>query len=325
MERFRIYGNEYIKNKLSSMIIKGRMIPSILIYGEKGLGKSEMAKYIAASLNCEKHSGSPCSECRSCRMILHSNHPDVIYVTPSSKSGLYRVKEDIRPIVSDAYIPPNESGKKIYIIDDAQKLNAECQNALLKVFEEPPGETVFILTADNKQSVLETVLSRVFSFEMSRVSQKQAEAAIIENGFDEVKSSDAQSAFPGNIGKQLEYLNGGDLFDAVVIARTIIDAAVSKNEYELLKAYSQLTDRETAQNVIDLIMEILSSAVEYSTGAEVYPCAYNEGAKRLSNITFSKRIAELYDTLAGAKDRIQNYANLNVLTAVLAAETTKLW
>lgn len=324
MDCFKIYGNEYVKDKLSSMIAKDRMIPSILIYGESGLGKSEMAKYIAASLNCEKRTGSPCSQCRSCRMILHGNHPDVTYVVPSSKAGLYRVREDIRPIVSDAYISPNESGRKIYIINDAQKLNAECQNALLKVFEEPPGESVFILTADNKQSVLETILSRVFSFEMSRVSPEDAKKAVMNNGFDSQKAQEAQSAFPGNIGKQLDFLRGEDVFDAVQIARSITDAICQKNEYELLKAYSQITDREMAQSVIDILLEILSSAVEIASGAKPCLCAYNEGAGKISGIAPASRIVSVCETLIDAKEKIQSYANLSVLTAVLAAETSKL-
>ncbi len=324
MNCFKIYGNEYVKNKLSTMISKGRIIPSILICGEKGLGKSEMAKYIAASLNCEKHSGSPCSQCRSCRMILNDSHPDVTYVLPSSKAGLYRVKEDIRPIVSDAYVTPNESGKKIYIINDAQKLNTECQNALLKVFEEPPGESVFILTADNRQSVLETILSRVFSFEMSRVLPEDAKKAVMQNGFDSEKAQDAQSAFPGNIGKQLEYLRGEDVFDAVKIARSVTDAVCQKNEYEILKAYSQITDRETAYSVIDILLEILSSAVEYASGAEPCLCAYNEGARKISGFAPASRIVSLCEILLDAKEKTQGFANISVLTAVLAAETAKL-
>lgn len=325
MDGFDISGNEYAKDKLSSMISKDRMIPSILICGEKGLGKKTMAKYIAAALNCESRSGIPCGKCRSCLMAMHSNHPDIIFVTPSSKSGLYRVKEDIRPITSDAYISPNESGKKVYIIADAEKLNEEGQNALLKIFEEPPGETVFILTAENKQSVLETVLSRVFCFEMSAVSEEEAKHYLTKNGFSDQDAQKAQSAFPGNIGRQIEYLKGGDVFDSVVIARTIVDAVCKKNEYELLKTLSELDSRNQADNVLDIILQILGSALEYSTGANASMCSYNEGAKALAAKLTCEMIVKIHDTITFTKAKIQGYANLAITAASLTAEIAEIW
>lgn len=324
MDGFQILGNEYAKNKLSSMISKDRIIPSILIYGEKGLGKSVMAKYLAAALNCESHADKPCGKCRSCLMALHSNHPDIIYVKPTSKSGLYRVKEDIRPITSDAYISPNESGKKIYIIENAEKLNEECQNALLKIFEEPPGETVFILTAENRQSVLETVLSRVFSFEMSAVSADDAKRYLSQNGFSEQDAEKAQSAFPGNIGRQIEFLEGGEVYDSVVIARSIIDAVCRKNEYELLKSFSDLDSRTGAENVFDIILQILGSALEYSTGAEALMCSYNEGAEKLAEKLTCEMIVKIFDKITLTKTKIQGYANLAVTVASLTAEIAEI-
>lgn len=320
MDGFQIIGNEYTKKKLSTMISKDRIIPSILIYGEKGLGKSVMARYLAAALNCESRSGQPCGKCRSCLMALHFNHPDIIYVKPTSKSGLYRVKEDIRPITSDAYISPNESGKKVYIIENAEKLNEECQNALLKIFEEPPGETVFILTAENKQSVLKTVLSRVFSIEMSTVSQGEANRYLLQNGFSDQDAAKAQSAFPGNIGRQIEYLKGGDVYDSVVVARSIIDAVCRKNEYELLKSFSELDSRTGAEDVLSIILQILGSALELSAGAEVLMCSYNDGAKNLAEKLTCNIIVKIFDMITLAKTKIHGYANLAVTVAALTAE-----
>ncbi|MCD7772746.1 MAG: DNA polymerase III subunit [Ruminococcus sp.] len=324
MDNFHIFGNEYVKDKLSTMISKDRIIPSILIYGEKGLGKSTTARYLAAALNCEAHNGTPCGVCRSCQMVLHSNHPDIIYVQPTSKSGLYRVKDDIRPVTSDAYIPPNESGKKVYIIEDAEKLNEECQNALLKIFEEPPSDTIFILTAENKQSVLETVLSRVFSFEMRPVTTSDSLSFLKEKGFSEQQAEEAISAFPSNPGRQLEYLNGGDVFDEVAISKSIIDAVCQKNEYELLKVFASLTSRAQAENVFDILSLILGSAVEISTGANAEKCSYNEGTKSLAKKLTSGKIVKIYESVNTAKKKIHGYANLAVATSALAAQIAEI-
>ena len=91
---------------------------------------------------CERATGVPCGECRSCRLIEQNIHPDVITVKPSGKSANYRV-DDLRPIISDAYTASNEGGYKIYILPEIDKALPAAQNILLKIFEEPPACSVY--------------------------------------------------------------------------------------------------------------------------------------------------------------------------------------
>lgn len=325
MDGFKIYGNEASLSKLSSMIKKDRIMPSILICGEKGLGKTCMAENIAAAINCERHEGVPCGVCRSCQMTLHKNHPDVIYVKATSAQGNYRVKEDIRPMIADSYIAPNEQGRKIYIIDNGEKLNEVCQNALLKVFEEPPGESVFILTAENKQTILPTVLSRVFAFELKRVSEDDAYSALTDMGISPDDAKKAQEAFPGNIGMQIEYLNGGKVFDSVVLARNIISALNAGSEYELLKTLTELSNRDTAMSVAELVCEILSRAAETADGAKALLSCDNAGADELASKADPVKIARLYDSFTSFGQRVRVFANLTVSTAALCAEISEMF
>ena len=100
----------------SSLIAKGREPHSIMICGEKGLGKKLIAKLIAQQLLCENGTGTPCGVCRACRMIEDGAHPDFI-TAPANALGNYKV-DDIRALTADAQISPSEGRYKIYLIPD---------------------------------------------------------------------------------------------------------------------------------------------------------------------------------------------------------------
>lgn len=320
MDSFKIYGNELMLRRIESMITSGKIPSSVLICGEKGLGKTTAALYLAAAVNCEAQTGVPCGRCKSCKTALSGNHPDIIWVKATSKQGNYLVKDDIRPIVADSYIAPNESGRKIYIIDDGEKLNETCQNALLKIFEEPPGESLFILTAKNKQAILPTVLSRVSVMELERVSAEACREALSARGISSEDAHRAEEAFPGNIGMQCEYLGKGKVFDSVVLARNVVSALISGNEYELLKAMSEISTRELASDTAALLFEVLARATEISVGAESMLCCDNEGADKLAAKLGTSALTDVYDCLLKYSERVSGYANLTVLTAATSAE-----
>ena len=111
----KIYGNSFALQTFSSMFRSGRIPHSFLIYGEKGLGKKTLAKYLAMSLLCEnRNDGTPCGECHSCRIAQKNVHPDIIFPEQSGKLNTYTV-ETCRHVCTDAFVVPNNSDIKIYI------------------------------------------------------------------------------------------------------------------------------------------------------------------------------------------------------------------
>ena len=124
----------------------------------------EKAKETAAGILCRAPGRRPCGECPSCRKIAHGTHPDVITVRrqPDSKGNLRKeiTVGQIREISMDAYILPNESDRKVYIIEEADRMNENAQNAALKLLEEPPNEAVLLLCVVNPAALLPTVRSR---------------------------------------------------------------------------------------------------------------------------------------------------------------------
>ncbi len=126
--------------------------------------REALAKEFAQTMVCSDDTRRPCGECRNCRKALAGIHPDIQYVERETddKGALRReiTVGQARRMAADAWIRPNEADRKVYIIRDAQTLNLNAQNALLKLLEEPPAGACFILCADNAASLLDTVRSR---------------------------------------------------------------------------------------------------------------------------------------------------------------------
>ena len=158
MEFNEFTGNIALREKLRTDIVSGTLPHAIIIEGAEGSGKSTVARHIALLLNC-KHSPDVCYLCDNCKKILGKNHTDVVYISlPEGKSQLGI--ESVRFMKSDVYIKPNESDYKVYIIESADKMTIEAQNAFLKIFEEPPSYAVFILLCESADALLITVRSR---------------------------------------------------------------------------------------------------------------------------------------------------------------------
>ena len=119
-----------------------------------------MASLFAMTLQCEKHGVEPCMECPSCKKAQSQNHPDIIYVK-HEKPNTISIDEIREQLINDVMIKPYSSPYKIYIIDEAQKLTLQAQNALLKTIEEPPAYAVVMLLADNPDALLPTISSPI--------------------------------------------------------------------------------------------------------------------------------------------------------------------
>ncbi len=125
-----------------------------------GVGKRTTARIVAMALNCrnsERSPDNPCGQCRACRQILSGNHPDVPLIEP--QGNLLRI-EQIRKLLVSLAMKPFSARNRVVIVADAQAMNPEAANALLKMLEEPPADTTLILTALQKSDLLPTIVSR---------------------------------------------------------------------------------------------------------------------------------------------------------------------
>ncbi len=326
MENFSLYENEILKSTVRSMVVKNRVVNSMLIYGEKGLGKKTAADYISAMLLCEKGNGVPCGECKSCRMILHKTHPDVIYAAPSGKSGNYKI-DTIREIVESAPVMPNEGRYKIYIIADMDSTLVSAQNALLKLIEEPPDHCVIILTAQSRSSLIPTIISRVVSLSVHEVSKVTCEAALANYGYKAENIKNSVEILGGNIGRCKSYLEGEDIVDAVTITKSITDAVISGDEYLMLKEFSELTGtKQMTLTVLKLLCEVIRDTVSANAGCgeKNLISTYKKGAVRLSEYMSKAKARKIYFVITKYIERINLNGNLNLALNALCSEIKEI-
>ena len=308
-------GNEKAKQQISNLYESGRLPHAIVLEGETGLGKRTLARDIAQALVCRAESEHPCGVCSQCVKAKKQLHPDIYeYSAPGGANSFHIDK--IRDIIADVYITPNEADYKIYILGNAHCMNENAQNALLKILEEPPGYAVFILTAENRSALLETVLSRAVVISVEGVSPKLG-AEFITGLNEDVDYNDAYNAVAalgGNIGRAYESIAGGRLQKLTALVDDIAQKLASNNEYDLLKAVAPLTgNRQDTAAVLGMLKTVLCDAVA--------------GGKRLSGLDnavdalkgeFSKqKLFALYN----AAQELEQAANKNANSALL---TTKI-
>jgi DNA polymerase-3 subunit delta' len=168
-----------------------RRIPGALLFsGIDGIGKVEVATLFAQTCNClnQAHYASekspqvnlkikPCGKCRACRKIASNTHPDIINI---ESRGLYIKIAQIRELRDSLAFKPNEAQLRVVILQKAQNLNLEASNALLKVLEEPPENTLFILTATHPTDLLPTIRSRCQQIRFKPMASKKIEAFLLK-------------------------------------------------------------------------------------------------------------------------------------------------
>ncbi len=198
-----IIGQEHIREHLRVSVMSGKISQAYLITGESMQGKEFIARIFANALVCENPSGGvdPCGKCRSCIQAATRNNPDIITVT-HDKPNTISIDDIREQIISESQIRPYQSRRKIFIMNEAQKMTPQAQNALLKTLEEPPEYVVIMLLATSKAALLPTVLSRCVQLDMRPV----ADSIVKKYLMNEVKVPDYRAdictAFArGNIGK----------------------------------------------------------------------------------------------------------------------------
>jgi DNA polymerase III delta' subunit len=174
-----VVGHKDVIRHLVNAAANDKVSHAYLLTGEKGSGKKLLASIYAAALCCETHSGEPCFKCASCHKALTGNHPDIIRVI-HERSDVIRVNEIREQLVNTVDIKPYESRYKIYIVADADKMNPQAQNALLKLLEEPPSSACFILAAENAAALLPTVRSRCELLQQNAEASPIPEAALTQ-------------------------------------------------------------------------------------------------------------------------------------------------
>ena len=234
-----IIGQEQLKEHLQNAIAMNKVSHAYLINGERSSGKEFAAKVFAAALQCEKGGTEPCGECHSCIQEKSGNQPDIIFVSHDKPNTIG--VEDIRTqINNDIGIKPYSSPRKIYIMNEGEKMTVQAQNALLKTLEEPPEYAVILILTTNVDALLPTILSRCVVLNMKPVPDHKVKKYLMEElQIPDYKANICVAFARGNIGKA-KMLASSEEFEkvkeeAVTLVKYINDMDISevvKAEYQ---------------------------------------------------------------------------------------------
>ena len=190
-----IIGNEQIKELLNKTIKNKTITHSYLFVGPVGIGKKLFAKEFAKAILCLDENNKPCNKCKSCIEFDTSNNPD--YYEIDTEENSIKIDE-IRMLQSKTLEKPIISNKKIYIINDSEKMTKEAQNCLLKTLEEPPEYITMILITSNESNILNTIKSRCTKINFNPIENKKIEEFLNEKYGIKTKS------YFGSIKKAIE-------------------------------------------------------------------------------------------------------------------------
>ena len=275
--------NNSLKNSLNALDKENRMPHAFIISGGTEAQRAELCGHMAAWAVCSAEGERPCGVCKNCKNAFDRAHSDIYYAKGSGKTKIYSA-EELRNIVHDASIKPNQADRKVFIFEECDKKLAEIsQNILLKTLEEPPQDILFILTCENSKSLLETIRSRATTLSLG----------------DEKELSDT----------------------ATELACEILSGMLMSSEIELLRATSRLSDRFSALETLDAVVQILGDGLCLQSGFE--PDRNIDTAERLCRKLTKTQFLRLIDITRSAQRKIDQNVSLELISTWLCAQYRK--
>lgn len=316
-------GNSFILEQLVSMFNSNRFPHAIIIEGEEGQGKKQLANFIACLVTCNEIPA--CGKCSICKRIFNNTHPDVVILSGSDGVKSFHI-DKIRGIMSEIFIKPIEANKKVYILQDAQNMTHQAQNALLKILEEPPSDTLFILTCISATSMLSTIISRCVKFTVSPPSIDEClinlQSHFPSKSKDEIL--DVLSKSGQNIGRAIKLLeNDYDTLDETLVS-TLAKAFGASSEVEIITILSNFEKKkQSLKDILSSVLEIFSFVAIKRTGADdsLIVWAYKDVIVELSKKLSIKKTIYIIELLTQTIDKLDRNSNVNLTISWCAAQT----
>ncbi len=342
-----VMGQERARTVLARVLASDRLPHALLFHGPEGVGKGLVARLFANSLVCTQpgDDAAGCGSCAACRKAAHGNHPDILVVTrlpkkenredggteehdeddgidaPPAKGGELRpfiVVQQIRALNHHATYAPREGRRRVFLVEPADRMHAESQNALLKTLEEPVGQAVIVLVASRPHVLLPTVRSRCFQIGFGAMSPDDLARGLAARGIAPEEARVRAALAEGRPGRALSL----DLpalaarRDALLTSLEAL-AASSRAAAELGDYAEQIVGEGEADLLegIDLVMALLRDAARVASGRRaILHADVAARIERLGRSLGAERSAEL----VALADRLRADLRLNINKTLLA-------
>ena len=316
-----IVGQDHLKEQLKKSLQEGNISHAYLLNGELRSGKEYIAKIFAAALQCNHETDKPCQNCPSCAKAFSGNHPDIIFVTHEKPNTIG--VEDIRSkINNDIGIKPYHGPYKIYIMNEAEKMTVQAQNALLKTLEEPPAYAVIILLTCSTEALLPTIISRCVNMSMKPVPNAALKNYLMkEMRVPDYKADIAVAFARGNLGRAKLMVANEDFDkmrdDAVSLMKYIDEMEIS----EIMEDIRKIKDyKYDVEDYLDIIMVWYRDVLLFKATNDVNGLIFK------NEIQYIKRVAQKYsyegienivEALEKAKARLKANVNYDMTMELL--------
>lgn len=242
-----IIGNDKIKKYFNNCIKERNFLHSYLFLGKDGIGKRIFAKEFAKYILCMDERKDDCT-CKSCLCFDSNNHPDFFVL---NEEGETIKVEQIRNVIDKIIEKPIISEKKVYIINDCDKMTKEAQNCLLKTLEEPPEFVSIILISSNENLILNTIKSRCTSIKFNNIEDNELKKYIKENLEYDDLTEYLLKYFDGSIGKAI---NSQEKKEKFLILENVIKNAKQKDFIDFVQDAKVIYDKENVLDFLDYMI-----------------------------------------------------------------------
>jgi len=316
-----VIGHENIISHMKNAYKLEKVSHAYILEGEEGMSKKLLTNCFVKLLQCQHaKDGQPCNKCPSCMQIDSGNHPDVIYVSPSKKSG-YGVDDVRDQMVSDINVKPYSSKYKIYIIDKADTMTVQAQNSILKTIEEPPSYGLFFLLAQNGQKFLQTILSRTVKMTLKPIRLSDIESYLIsQSGLDVTKAKVLSSFSRGNLGKALK-LQGSESFNTIRRDMTkLLDIFINRPEYDIMEAVKLLEEhKDNIDEAIDVLISLIRDIMYYKETDSVGELIHQDMDMKVMELSQKVKLSKLMNLVRNSytfaeRRRLNVNFSLSILT-----------
>jgi DNA polymerase-3 subunit delta' len=340
MKRFQdVIGNTQIIKYLQDAIRKDQVSHAYLIHGEEGMGKRMLADIFSAALQCggdkvaqpdgavsadetwQAGWTAPCGKCHSCKQAESGSHPDIIWVRHEKPNSI-GVEEIRSQLVGDIQVKPYAGKYKVYIVDQAEKLTVQAQNALLKTIEEPPEYGVILLLAANQGVFLPTILSRCVALDMKPIPDHAVYQYLMEEcGAQEDKAEICTAFAQGNLGKAVKLADSesfDEMKDHVVRFMGRMSNMPFSDFYTILSELGKY--KINIQEYLDLILVWFRDVLLFKVSKDANIVRFHDGLpsimRQASAVSYAG-IEEIIEALDRAKARLKANVNFDLVMELL--------